>query len=229
MATKTTNLSPSFDTQINSYTSTTNYDTLTNGLIGRATYNDEIARVLMKFDYTTLGAVNSITSATLYMYLYNDGTTQTINLQAHRVLVDWTSSQATWLVRKTGINWNTSGCGGSDTDFYATALGSVAQAVGYTGWVALEISATEFLKMVKGTYPNYGISLRQDYEGVGEDKYYYFLGGTYPPYLRVVYTPLDSGEPVSVSPFFNFFKNFENPWMEQGGLWQPNKKGLVTI
>ena len=37
------------------------------------------------------------------------------------------------------------------------------------------------------------------------------------------------GEPVSISPFFNFFKNFENPWMEQGGLWQPNKKGLVTI
>lgn len=45
----------------------------------------------------------------------------------------------------------------------------------------------------------------------------------------VVYPSIEtSGEPVSVSPFFNFFKNFDNPWQKKGGLWLPDK-GLVTI
>ena len=50
----------------------------------------------------------------------------------------------------------------------------------------------------------------------------------YRPILTIVHTP-GGGEPVSVSPFFNFFKNFENPWKKKGGIWQPQNKGLVTI
>ena len=37
------------------------------------------------------------------------------------------------------------------------------------------------------------------------------------------------GEPAAISPFFNFFKNFENPWTKKGGLWQPSNPGLQTI
>jgi len=41
--------------------------------------------------------------------------------------------------------------------------------------------------------------------------------------------PSSGGEPVSVSPFFNFFKNFESPWKKKGGVWQPSNLGIVTI
>lgn len=41
--------------------------------------------------------------------------------------------------------------------------------------------------------------------------------------------PEAGGEPVSISPFFNFFKNFEMPWKKKSGIWQPQNPGLVTI
>lgn len=41
--------------------------------------------------------------------------------------------------------------------------------------------------------------------------------------------PSLGGEPVAVSPFFNFFKTFENPWLKKGGLWLPKTTGFVTI
>ena len=48
----------------------------------------------------------------------------------------------------------------------------------------------------------------------------------YRPVLTVVHVP-GGGQPA-ISPFFNFFKNFENPWKKKGGIWQP-EKGLATI
>jgi hypothetical protein len=53
---------------------------------------------------------------------------------------------------------------------------------------------------------------------------YLYNSGNGRTYLDIIGS---GGEPVSVSPFFNFFKTFENPW--NGGLWQPKNKGLVTI
>lgn len=46
----------------------------------------------------------------------------------------------------------------------------------------------------------------------------------YRPVLTVVHTPA-GGQPA-ISPFLNFFKNFENPWKMKGGIWQP-KEGTI--
>ncbi len=175
------------DTWLNSRYATTNYDTRTGGLIGREYYNDEIARYLCKGDFSSI-SIDSINSISLKLYLYNNGLTGWNELHVHRVLRNWVTDEATWNIYSTGNNWTSGGCGSSGNDFAATALGTKRiETTDENTWITISLDASEFLKMLDGTYNDYGIRVKQSYEGQGEDADYYFKGGTYPPYFYIDY------------------------------------------
>jgi len=222
--TKTVNLVMQYDTLIDSYHPTTNYNTATTGMIGRAASNDEIHRGLFKVDFSSISAI-SFNTVKLYLYLHTSGVTANRTLEGFRVLKNWVSAQTTWNIYSTGNNWTAAGLQ-SGTDYNATSLGSGTIVLDYEGWIYLTLSATEMYKICDGTYSNYGVFVKQSYEGVGEDSNFYFTGGTYPPYLYVSYEEPDGGDQICngfiQSKIFRGVKNILGTFEMKNGLLQPS-------
>jgi hypothetical protein len=74
----------------------------------------------------------TVNSATLEIYLEDNGGTSTQTISARRVLVSWTSAGATWNSRNGTNNWTTAGCLSDGSDRIASASGTSA-AIGSAG------------------------------------------------------------------------------------------------
>ena len=73
---------------------------------------------------------------------------------AHRVLVPWNESQATWLESGPGVPWSVAGADGLGTDIAAQADDQAA--VGWDpGWVEFDVTASVQQVSVGGS-ANYG-------------------------------------------------------------------------
>ena len=67
-------------------------------------------RALLKFDTeTTMPATTSVTSATLSLYVRGGAGTTTRRIGVYQVTKSFQETQATWITRKTGYKWVTSG------------------------------------------------------------------------------------------------------------------------
>jgi hypothetical protein len=67
----------------------------------------------------------------------NNGNTPTLG--AHRVLADWTDSQANWAQRQTGVNWTVGGMG-SGSDYLAATDGTMDVLGSGGSWIELDVS-----------------------------------------------------------------------------------------
>jgi Bacterial Ig domain len=98
-----------------------------------------------------------IKSAILYVYKnsYYDMT-----YAVHRVLKDWSETNATWKQRLTGVPWGSNGANSIGIDYESTR--DAVATIGWNpGWIGFDVSAT-VAKIGSGIYPNnFGWQLRQ--------------------------------------------------------------------
>lgn len=224
------------DTYIRSDVSTGNYenDTILNA--GYAPPNVNVSfTTLLKMDFS-LGTnppppQATFKSATLTLYHTSRDAGANSTLYVYRCLRNFVENQATWNSYSTGNSWGTAGARNSTTDYYSVALGSIAQSTSEAnGAKDITLNAAELQKMNSGIYNNYGFVIFLPYNASGTYHVYASSNNatsSYRPKI-VVEWELGGGSGVAISPFFNFFKNFENPWKKKGGIWQP-ENGLATI
>src|SRR5215207_2783635 len=87
-------------------------------------------RTLLKFDtHNTTGTNTSIQSATLTLTLAGGSNSETRQLTAYQVLSSYDQSAATWMTRKSGINWADAGGDMGARYAVATATGTAGSKV----------------------------------------------------------------------------------------------------
>lgn len=151
-----------YDTQMSSYSSSTNY--ATSNPLG-VTYDPYWLKTIMKFDLSSVSG--TVTSASLTLNVtavYQSGVGWGASGKEHtygvgRILSgnsDWVNSQATWNVRKTGTSWaGSAGCSTSGTDYDANLMGTLA--VSTTG--SKEITLDDISEVQAMVDNNYGMVL----------------------------------------------------------------------
>ncbi len=114
--------------------STKNYGISTYLLVGKEFDNNNLSRTLIQFDLTSISASASVTSASLSLYCYGDGSTNARTFRVYRLKRAWVEGTrndaednpptgATWNRYDTVSNWGTVGGFGAD-DCEQTDIGS---------------------------------------------------------------------------------------------------------
>lgn len=223
------NQNPTADSRILSDGPDTNYGS--DALIDIGCYSTTSKRhTAIKFDLSSISSTARINYGHLSLYYATDYSNNQRTLSLYRLKRNWTSAGITWNKYDGSNAWQTvGGYGANDIDI-STINGSatIPSSATINSEVQIPIDRSEIQKFIDGTYTNYGWLLMVDTESDDLWSYHSLEATTaaYRPRLVLFYNE-EAGSPA-VSPFFNFFKNFENPWMK-GGVWQPNNKGLVTI
>lgn len=167
--------------------------------IGETNVAVAVRRALIRFDLSSIPSNAIISSATLYMTIQADRSSNARDFKVYRSLRPWVEGEASWNVWSTGNNWTVAGSGGDGTDadlltVWATTNFSAAEPVDTEkSW---SLNVTEFTKLVNGTYNNYGFLIKADTEA--NDAYLFYSSGeavsSKRPKLVVVYTlPETSG------------------------------------
>ena len=135
--------------------------TLTYLALGKNDLGD-LHRILIKF--VGISAIPSnaiISSAVMSLYMYSEGSNQTLTYAMYRLLKDWVETEATnEYYRATGQPWGSTGADliGTDIDSVVWCSGSFINNPTY-GWYNFSLSTSEFTKFINGTYLNYGWGL----------------------------------------------------------------------
>ena len=97
----------------------------------------DIFRSTLKFNFSALPNGATITSSKLYLYYsYGFGTVSGRTYWAYRLTrTDWSESQSTWNIFKTGSNWTNAG------GDYSTTNGASITMPGSYGWVNWDVTA----------------------------------------------------------------------------------------
>ena len=189
-------------------------------------------RGFFKFDLSSIQSSAKLDSGILYLHTCTDGSsydyaTNAPTYYVYPVLRNWIENQITWNVYSTGNNWGTAGCSNTTTDRGSTSIATGTATASQAQNSEVQITFNSGIEAYFGSELNIIVMT-----GESNDMYPFHSSGSstasYRPKLSIYYR-LEGGHPVAISPFFNFFKNFENPWKKKGGLWQPQNKGLVTI
>jgi hypothetical protein len=98
-------------------------------------------KALLRFALPTIPITATVDEATLRLYQTDRSNGNVLTLAAHRVLADWTDSQATRLQRQSGVNWQVAGLGaGSDYALPAQAAASTVELASAGGvWVEVDV------------------------------------------------------------------------------------------
>jgi len=124
----------------------------------KAGANDGL-KSLVRFDLSAIPTGKTVDEAILRLYYKGRSNSNDLTIGAHRLLVPWVDSQATWTQRMTGMNWVVPGLG-SGSDYEATGGGASAVLGDGGSWV--EIDVTEMAQAwVNSPAENYGLLLRQ--------------------------------------------------------------------
>ncbi len=115
---------------------------------------------LLRFDTASIYTDAVVDEATLRLYYTGRSNGNTLTLGAHRVLLEWTDSEANRVQRQTGVNWNVAGMGsGSD---YAASAEDTASITGSGGeWIELDVTAAAQAWLADPAN-NHGLVLLQD-------------------------------------------------------------------
>ena len=162
----TTTLQPDsagFDAHITDDAATTNFGTSIEMLIGDNSGSLNIAaRIIIKFDVSSISASDTVTSAILSLFEFNaqvsDSITWDTNL--NRLLRDWVEGEATWNIWSTGNNWTTAGAGSDGNDRSATISATVnldgTSADAFVAWGSTAQLVSDVQNFVDGGLSNYG-------------------------------------------------------------------------
>ena len=120
-------------------------------------------RSLLKFDFSSIGFVSYVNSATLTLTVGQaSGATLQSALNVYRQKRAWVEGQATWNIYATGSNWQTAGGFGTN-DCEQTSIGSVTPATNPSAGTAYNISldTTAIKDMINGAFTNNGFLLKK--------------------------------------------------------------------
>jgi hypothetical protein len=192
------------DTWIDSSQVNTNRGSSGTLAVGESNAAAAVGRALIKFDLSSIPSNAVITSATLYMTISADVSSNARSFRVYRLVRSWVESEATWNIAATGTNWGTAGAGNTTTDYDPTAWATTAftanETVGTEKAWALDV--TEFEKFINGTYTNYGWVIRADTEN--NDQYIFYSSSNATssnrPRLVVEYTVPTATPTPSVTP-----------------------------
>ncbi len=155
--------------------------------------SDDCGNTLIKFDVSAIGA-GTVTNAEIGFYLTN-GNNDFRGIDLYQLLVDFIDTEATFQIRKSGTNWNTSNARGSGTDRASTAV-ATATRLGTSGvWMTFTGTALNALieDYLDGTTTNNGFTM--EINGYADDLFtfqdYASSEGTdgQRPYLKFDHTP----------------------------------------
>jgi len=203
---------PIADAPVYSWVADSNYGTRVFGDVGAPTSGIGQSKTVIKFDLSTIPSYADIKSAILSLYYYTKDASATFatNLSVRRLTQSFNESTVTWNNFPSDEGSNI----GSTT---------VTQATSY-GFVDVELTPSKITELINGTMTNNGFLIHNDNADQSGNRISFYLREwtteSDRPKLIVEYV-MGGGEPVAVSPFFNFFKSFENPWLKKGNLWQP--------
>lgn len=85
------------------------------------------------FDPSALSNISgpvTVSSASLFLYVYTQGSADDALISLHRLLVSWGTTTATWNTTDGSTSWNTGGAGGSGSDISASAVATVQTGTG---------------------------------------------------------------------------------------------------
>lgn len=101
--------------------------------------SDNYSKSLLRFDVTSVPITETIAEASLRVFPITSSNANHLTIAAHKILSNWTDSQANRLQRQTGVNWQVAGMGaGSD---YNTEADGAAELAGFgAGWVELDVT-----------------------------------------------------------------------------------------
>jgi hypothetical protein len=148
----------------------------------------ENAKVLLRFDLSSIPANAVIISATLSVYNYshqasaNGGT-----LSIHRVDKQWVEWQATWNVYSSGNAWTAAGMQ-AGTDYVSSPANSITIDTSTNVWRSFDVTA-QIQQWVSGAAQNNGFVVRSPTYGVKPNFYSsgYLLDPTLRPKLSITY------------------------------------------
>jgi hypothetical protein len=161
------------DALFNDASPTTNYETYDPLFIGH--HSGQIHRTLIKFTQLSDGSIpatNIIDSATLSLNQVTDYCTNAPILYVYRVKVAWVENQMTWVIWKTGSNWQTGGCDGAN-DRESTEIGHLDLANNEAnGFKNIPLNATLVQAITSLAWTNNGFCLLMT-PGQTENQYQY--------------------------------------------------------
>lgn len=158
---------PSDDTWIRDGNPTQNRGTDPNISVGEWNAGADVRRGLVQFDFSSIPAEATITSAVLSIWVAGDTSDNARTISAYRVLRNWIGTQATWNIYITGNNWGTAGCSNTSTDREAGAIGtqSVAASPSVGDEIAITLTNASIQTMITdGGFTNNGWLLKVDTE-----------------------------------------------------------------
>jgi hypothetical protein len=150
-----------------------------------------LARSLLNFDMSEIPSNATISDATLNLYDRDDvASTENNTIQIFRSLRDWSGTQSTWNIYKTGSNWGTAGSGNSTTDYESTVLGFITRlSTDTAGWRDFELDTDVIQEMITdGDYTNYGFLIKTQTENVYNIVNFDSSADTNKPTLTINYT-----------------------------------------
>jgi hypothetical protein len=152
------------DTYIQSGTPTTNFGGGVTIVVGKKSSDSYTTRSLIKFSALPTDVV-SLISAQLVLTVSSDLSTNARDFKVYRCLRDWVESEATWNIYSAGNNWATAG-GQSGVDYDSTVLATVSMSASESAGTqkTFNLDVTEVMKIINGTYNNYGFFIKADTE-----------------------------------------------------------------
>ena len=144
------------------YQQTTNYN-------GSNLIFDDYRSSLIKWDLSSIPSGASITSAEITFFNY---TVSSDEYEIYEVTKDWVDSEATWMIAKTGQNWEIAGAKGS-SDHGSTVLGTINMSGSWsTQTYPLNSDGVALIQSwIDGTKTNYGFII-QDYTNTSRGQFH---------------------------------------------------------
>ncbi|MCM8623967.1 MAG: DNRLRE domain-containing protein, partial [Candidatus Accumulibacter sp.] len=138
------------DTYLSVYSKTTSLGTQTYFLSGGSSYTSLVRFAIFASEGGPIPDGATIQSATLSMY---KSSPYDYTYRAHRILMDWSETQATWQQRLAGAAWSAAGANNAGSDYLSIADGQGS--VGWnSGWLDIDVSVG-VQQMAQGK-PNFG-------------------------------------------------------------------------
>lgn len=192
-------LNPTADTHLDSKNSSANRDSNTIFVVGEDNTDTLTGRTLIKFPITAnVPSTATVTAVRLRLYLDGERSSNNRTMRIHRVLLNWVSTEATWLIYSTGNTWDTAGCSNQGQDYDGTELANYAFSASETTGEYKNIDfgaggVAAIQDIVDGTWANdYGFILFMDTQ-LNDMMRFQSSEGANPPELIITYTVAESG------------------------------------